>query len=947
MAILPSKSASSGKAGARFRQRKISVKVSLPIYNQKDVSGTDDLEPSQLHHLNASAAQQPRDLHAIETGVDKNEEDEVHLQQVINAAQRVLMGSLKDGSKPGDSKNEAATVYIPTPDASKLWKDASKYYSDSIFIEPESYIKFSATVEDTLGVEYNMDEVDEEFFNNILVKQYPKPQKIDKKKTEKESPDDENTRPCTELEFEALCDKLEKTIEERQPFLSMSPSNILTYKELSSYILDEFNSSASKDLAYMQSGANLRFISTSSLKENLSKELNFRPFVTLFDKNPKSLSSTTNSRSIPKLLQLFGEAVYEHWKVRKIERKGKAITPDLKFEDPNANEKDNDNDPYVCFRRREFRQARKTRRADNLGAERIRLLQKSLKRARDLVFNVCKRELLKLESWETDLEIFKLRCEAKNVKRAVGIKGDDHLFYPHKRRKIIKIEPEEDESDIVESTKTKRERRRAQDVDSASVSAKDRLNGQLQPEASSTQPYVKLPPSRIPDMDLVTVSLVLKEKNETIKRAVLEKLRKRKEHDKGYINITYDPYQPFFNVSTNKGNKHLELSHIPYSSIASSSYHQVNTTNVMSDQLKKLLEDGKKPLPGMKTFRGSSGELIPSKPFPHLQALLNDHLNSKSNSSGYIAQLLSNIQSNNFNSYSNGFGKQVVEEEEDDTSVSGPIFRLRKRAGRANQVFIDRRGLMRRPDDEINEWLNKSDDEDVEMTDAEPKKSNIPNAYDSKADAIKRMDSRWQYDDDYAEYDKGIRSPFSLDPSRLNCISGDTQSIRFGSMLLSKSYDLLRESAHQRQVLIQQARMRALQQHQLNNRNLLLALQLQGSSSQGGPARGAGASGAVVGGTTPTGYRKTGPPSSYTQAGTKFAGANRVQPTDSQKLQAMQQFRKQQQSQQQQQQQSQAYLAQKRAAGPGMSSSVSSSGSNSSTSVPLYNKYSAAASGGR
>lgn len=907
MAILPSKNASSGKAGAgaRFRQRKISVKVSLPIFNQKDVSGGElELEPSQLHHLNAGAAQQPRDLHAIETGVDKNEEDEVHLQQVINAAQRVLLGA----SDSKDDKGLASSVYIPTPDASKLWKDAPKYYNDPSFIEPESYIKFSATVEDTLGVEYNMDEVDEEFFNNTLIKEYPKPQKkTDKRKSEKDSPSDsslDESKVCTELEFETLCDKFEKTIEEKQPFLSMDPSTILSYKELSTIILDEFNSSANKDYPYLLTGSNLKYISTTTLKEKLSKELSFEPFVTAFDKDQLSTCST---RSIPKLMQLFGQPIYEHWKGRKLERKGKAITASLKFEDPNANEKDNDNDPYICFRRREFRQARKTRRADNLGAERIRLMQKSLKRARELVLSVCKRELLKLQSWESDYEIFKLRCEAKSVKRSVGIKGDDHLFYPHKRKKIIKIEPEEEEE--VEYTKTKKERKRQQESGTPAFPAsKERLlNGQTQPEASSTQPYVKLPPSKIPDMDLVTVSLVLKEKNEAIKRAVLEKLRKRKDHDKGYVNITYDPYQPFFNISTNKGNKQMELSHIPYSSIASSNYHQVNTTNVLSDQLKKLLEEAKRPFPGMKTFSGSSGELIPSKPFPHLQTLLKDHLNSKMNDSGYIAQLLSNIESNNFSTYSNGFGKQESEEDEDGSDISGPVFRLRKRAARANRIFVDRKGLMNRPDDAINSWLNETDSQELDAIDQDLMDLHkaIPNAYDCKADAVKRMDSRWRFDDDYPEYDKGIRNPFSLDPSRLNSISDDTQSIRFGSMLLSKSYDLLRESAHQRQVLIQQARMRALQQQQLS----------KGTSSQVGGVQTGRIANAPSSTSANNAYRRvSGQGPLATQNGNKFTGAgNRVQQNYTpQQIQAMQQFRQLQQNSQ-----NSSYMAQKRASGMG------------------------------
>ncbi|QFZ28750.1 putative enhancer of polycomb-like protein [Clavispora lusitaniae] len=897
MAILPSNNAANGKAsaGARFRQRKISVKVSLPIYNQKEVSGADsELEPSQLHHLNANASSQPRDLHAIETGVDKNEEDEVHLQQVINAAQRVLLGSIKEESK--DTKD--SSVYIPTPDASKIWEDAPKYYNDQVFLEPESYIKFSATVEDTLGVEYNMDEADEEFFNNVLLKQYPKPLKASDTKRKPEDADSNDTRQCTELEFETICDRFEKTIEEKQPFLSMDPSNILSFKELSNYILEEWNSTTNSDYSHLSTASTLKYISTTTLKENLSKELNFSPFVTTFDKDQSSTSST---RSIPKLIQLFGQPIYDHWKSRKIERKGKAISPTLKFEDPNANEKDNDNDPYICFRRREFRQARKTRRADNLGAERIRLLQKSLKQARELVLSVSKREILKLETWETDFQIFKLRCETKNVKRAVGIKGDDYLFYPHKRKKVVKVEPEEDDDVEVEYTKTRKERKKHSE--SLHASNKDKSqNSSLQPEASSTQPYVKLPPSKIPDMDLVTVSLVLKEKNEAIKRAVLEKLRKRKEHDKGYVNITYDPYQPFFNISTNKDNKHLELSHIPYSSIAASNFHQINTTNVISEQLKKLLEEAKKPLPGMKTFRGSNGELVPSKPFPHLQTLLSEHLSNHTNTSGYIAQLLANIENNNFSTYSNGFGKQGVAESNSKSEISGPIFRLRKRAGRANRIFIDRRGLNRRPNDAIDEWLNLPDDEencgseDVQMEDADSSGSSVtPDAYHCKADVIKRLDSRWRFDDDYPDYDKGVRNPFSLDPSKLNCISDETQSIRFGSMLLSKSYDLLRESAHQRQVLIQQARVRALQQQQQLNRN--------SQSSHEQPSQNGHVPGVVSGDSVGNAYRKTGPGGFGAQAPNKYSPAvNRALANYTpQQLQAMQHLRQQQQQQQQQQ----------------------------------------------
>lgn len=839
---VPQASSSNGKnqpsSSARFRQRKISVKQPLAIYRLKDLPANDvinELEPSQVHHLNNS--QQQRDLHSIETGVDKNEEDEVHLQQVINAAQKALLSSQKDDSKNDksdkDQDNESKTsVYIPTPDASKIWPEAHRFYNDQQFVEPEGYIKFSAQVEDTIGVDYNIDEVDEEFLTKVLNKDHNKKEP-----------------PCSELEFEIVASKLEQIIEEKQPFLSMDPSNILSYKELSNYILEEFKSSH-KNHPYLQIGSNLKYISSSTLKERLGKDLNFEPFVTIFDKNPLDQGKGNSPRPVNKLLELFGEQIYSHWRERKIERNGKSITPSLKFEDPNANEKDNDNDPYICFRRREFRQARKTRRADTMGIEKIRLLQKSLHRARDIIFNVSQREVLKLENFKLEANIFKLRCQAKNVKREIGIVGDDHLFYPHKRRKVIKPKEEEEEQQREKDSKESKLKREKKYKDQKNDLVNNNINkydknqhyqSQIQAQESqsaSSQPYVKLAPSKIPDLNLITVSLVLKEKNETIRRAVLEKIRKRKEMDKNFVNLTDDPYQPFFNLSTNNSLPVKELRHIPYSSIASANLHQMNSSNYLNESLKKLLEEGKAPLPGMRTFNGETGELVPSKPFPHLQTLLNDHLKSKRSSNGYIAHLLSNIENNNFSVYSNGFGNQVQELEQDEyksvNRISDPIYRLRRRVGRLNRTFVDRRDL-KSDKDVVNDFLT-FDDEDhnnsevgevdsgVDEMDVDSGNSAAPydmfNVYNNRSDAFNRLTSRWKFDDEAAEYDIDCDNPFSLDPSRLNSISDETQSIRFGSMLLSKSYELLRESVHQRQqAYIQQARMRALQQQQQQYRN--------------------------------------------------------------------------------------------------------------------------------
>lgn len=853
---IPQTSSSNGKnqpsSSARFRQRKISVKQPLAIYRLKDLPANDvlnELEPSQVHHLNNN--QQQRDLHSIETGVDKNEEDEVHLQQVINAAQKALLSSQKDDSKKDSTdksdnqeQESKTSVYIPTPDASRIWSEAHKYYNDNDFVEPDGYIKYSAQVEDTIGVDYNIDEVDEEFLRDNLTKKYP---------TKKNEPK------CTELEFEIVANKLEQIIEEKQPFLSMDPSNILSYKELSNYILEEFKSSH-KNHPYLQIGSNLKYISSNTLKHRLGKDLNFEPFVTIFDKNPLDINKQNSPRPINKLLELFGEPIYNHWKERKIERKGKTITPSLKFEDPNANEKDNDNDPYICFRRREFRQARKTRRADTMGIEKIRLLQKSLHRARDIIFNVSQREILKHESFKLEMEIFKLRCKTKAVKRDLGIAGDDHLFYPYKRRKVIRPREEEEQQqrEKDKENKLKRDKKykdQRGDLVNSNINKNDRNQpppGHLQVHdgQTSSQPYVKLAPSKIPDLDLVTVSLVLKEKNDTIRRAVLEKIRKRKEMDKNFVNLTDDPYQPFFNLSTNDKLTVKELRHVPYSSIASASMHQMNSPNFLSSTLRKLLEEGKKPLPGMRTFNGQNGELVPSQPFPHLQTLLHDHLQSKRSSNGYIAHLLNNIESNNYSVYSNGFADQTQNEDEDEYNstnrISDPIFRLRRRVGRLNRAFVDRRE-MKNHDDVVDEFMTfdepsvekgqEEEGDNMEVDDEVTENTNIADVYNNRSDSFNRLMSRWKFDNEANEYEVDYNSPFSLDPSRLNSISDETQSIRFGSMLLSKSYELLRESVHQRQqAYIQQARMRALQQQQQRNSRNLQRMPPQGGAQ--GPQQG-------------------------------------------------------------------------------------------------------------
>jgi hypothetical protein len=107
---------------------------------------------------------------------------------------------------------------------------------------------------------------------------------------------------------------------------------------------------------------------------------------------------------------------------------GKPIAPTLKFEE---NEKDN-NDPYICFRRREVRQVRKTRRQDAVSSERIRRLKAEMQQSRDLVAMVSHREKCRETSLKSERAVFLMRTKFKEVKRKLAVVGGDEDLVPVK-----------------------------------------------------------------------------------------------------------------------------------------------------------------------------------------------------------------------------------------------------------------------------------------------------------------------------------------------------------------------------------------------------------------------------------------------------------------------------------------------------------------------------------
>ncbi|KAI8064376.1 enhancer of polycomb-like-domain-containing protein [Gongronella butleri] len=371
----------SGSMVPRFRVKKLSPKHPLPVFRQSQLP---DLDPNY----------QQRDVPQIETGVEKEEEEEHDLQAAISAAQ----AAVETGTHIQHS--------IPTPDASRTIK--SEVYQalyPNKYKDPHTYIRYSYTVEETMGCPYCMDEEDDAFL-----------QKLNKG----------SDVALSEDHFEEIMARLEVITDKQLPNLSVDPSQLPDF--------DAF----------------------------------------------QSLLPTDD----PLLNEPQIEKVFEHWHARRAKRAGQAVFPVLKYVDVLKNEVD----PYVCFRRRESKAVRKTRKTDQTSVNSLYHLQSKLEDARTLLEMVLRREKLFRESLALEQTIFNKKIKYREYQRILGIKEDDDLS----------LEP------------VKKKRR---------------------PNDSTTT--IKIPLAK------------LKQEKTPLQQAIDAELLRRKEQDAGYEDITNRSYQPF------------------------------------------------------------------------------------------------------------------------------------------------------------------------------------------------------------------------------------------------------------------------------------------------------------------------------------------------------------------------------------------------------------------
>ncbi|KAL4967315.1 enhancer of polycomb-like protein 1 [Aspergillus stella-maris] len=311
----------------RTRPKKLTSKASIPIISE--------------HEIDALEEEIQNGLQQIETGVEKAEESEVHLQAAINA------------TAAGKVVNDA---HIPTPDCVISNLQYDELYPP-VFSQPATYIRFSSTVEDCCGCPYDMTEQDDVFLKIM---------------NEKRDPADR----CSEDHFEEVMNFFEETARLKQPFAAVDSPPVLSFAEMQ-----------------------------------------------------ESMDAT-----VEEVVRRFAADVYEHWKGLRTKNGNQSLFPNLKFETGQEND---DVDPYVCFRRREVRQIRKTRGRDAQSADKLRRLRKELEDARQLVALVRQRELARKEMLATERILFLQRAEVKDMKRKLNIKDDDEDLINQKPKKKI------------------------------------------------------------------------------------------------------------------------------------------------------------------------------------------------------------------------------------------------------------------------------------------------------------------------------------------------------------------------------------------------------------------------------------------------------------------------------------------------------------------------------
>lgn len=129
------------------------------------------------------------------------------------------------------------------------------------------------------------------------------------------------------------------------------------------------------------------------------------------------------------------DSIYDYWQSKKQKALLKPLMPVLKVEENIGG----DADPYVCFRKREIKMTRKTRRTDAQSVQRMRQLKSEFDNIKRIADMVHRREKLRVEYLMMEHAIFEQKLLIKNVKEQLGVPDEIYEEARAARKKAAKL----------------------------------------------------------------------------------------------------------------------------------------------------------------------------------------------------------------------------------------------------------------------------------------------------------------------------------------------------------------------------------------------------------------------------------------------------------------------------------------------------------------------------
>lgn len=266
---------------------------------------------------------------------------------------------------------------------------------------------------------------------------------------------------------------------------------------------------------------------------------------------------------IEQKVQVFANDVYLHWAAQRNQSHNTPLQPVLKLE---KDQQRDDQDPYVCFRRREGRVVRKTRNRDQQFAEKLKRLRREIAEGQALINMALQRETTKKDLLAADRAIFRARGEVKRNKIKLGIKTDDDDLINQK----VCVAP--DCLRGIPLTVLKPQKRKPT-VD----------NSQMQRPLG---PPMRLPArsdGRAPDADLISLSEVIAQKENMLRIEVESKAEQHRLWNVNHIDLTREPLSPVLGQGPDTGFRAATAQYqylmTPPSSVTSEIFDQASPTH--------------------------------------------------------------------------------------------------------------------------------------------------------------------------------------------------------------------------------------------------------------------------------------------------------------------------------------------------------------------------------